>query len=79
MITVKFSGSRWAVYVKGPGARRELRDLRGGKPPEYDQRRRAYICTERIAADLLDRLEGQERPHRVGGQAEQPIEQGRLW
>lgn len=78
-LEIRFSGSRWAVYVSGAGAYRMLRALRDGRPPEFDRRRRRYIVTESLAGDLLALADAEGRRTVVLGQPEQPVDQGRLW
>ncbi|RHW25449.1 hypothetical protein D0Z08_19680 [Nocardioides immobilis] len=79
-LEVRFTGSRWAVYVAGGGAYRMLRNLRDGRPPEFDRRRRRYVVTERVARDLLAAAEADGRRVVVTGQSEtDAASQGVLW
>jgi hypothetical protein len=78
-LAVRFTGSRWAAYVTGPGASRMLRQLRDGRAPDWERGRRAFVVTERVASDLLALADAEGRPVIVTGQPEQAVDQGRLW
>ena len=79
-LSLRFTESRWCVYVRGPGASQLLRELRDGKAPEWDRGKRAFVVTERVAGDLLARADADGRHVNVVGRSEtEAAEQGALW
>jgi hypothetical protein len=52
VLTVAYAGPL-EVYVSGWGSRELICEVRNGRPPLYDHRRRAWYCTPKTAADAL--------------------------
>lgn len=79
-LQVRFTGSRWATYVNGPGASRLLSEVRDGKAPHWDVGKRAFIVTERVAGDFLALADAHGRRVQVFGQSEtEAATQAGLW
>ena len=76
---VRFTGSRWATYISGPGASRLLSEVRGGKAPKWEVSKRAFIVTERVAGDFLASRACCRRVETTGQSETEAATQGALW